>query len=721
MGNKLTASDSLPNYISDRISFIRIVITGLVLVLFSQVVSAETRVALVIGNSKYEWSPLPNPVNDATDMGQTLRKLGFEVDVQLDVSRVGMHRAIRAFGDKLSRADVGLFYYAGHGLQVNGRNFLVPIGADIRAEDEIAFETIDASRVLAKMETAKNPVNIVVLDACRNNPFAVSSRSGSRGLARMESPVGSMLLYATAPNKTASDGSGGNGVFTENLIRNLKMPGLTLDQVVLNTRVGVMADTGNEQVPWSASSLTRNLVLNQVAALSTPATETAKQSYANSAVGNLSKPLDAMKPGIDTDGLLRICERHFLANRLTTGAGGSALDCYKKVFEMDPYNIAALEGIDRIAIKYVRWAERALEANRYSKATQHIDNLKMVNLEHPQVEILEDAVRQAKGFPVISSDSATNESTEIVATTTSDAVTNPDSTPVQVATTSPEVNTTTKSEADSTALYQSLFGSSDAVSSSSTTTNADQSSSPSTVVTGTPENDEQWTTNDEQQIDNYNVGNYTTLPSASSTDSADDVSRNKVVPAEIVNSNEVKSNEVNSDEANLVEDAETETQPPVKDQVTVAVTESGVTTTPGLLTDQPAAEAVAEDTEIVVALADPTPTGPPELCPECFQPSTLSGEPCVKLEVLESAFVRSETNSCHTMIEDTCMDVQYKFRIYNICRKSMSVNWRFTTRSEDVIDGKSILRKKGDATVTCLHKEQDCAGRIRYAWDFTKK
>ncbi len=222
---------------------------------------AAQRVALVIGNGEYKDAPLSNPVNDASDMAATLAGLGFAVQRYTDLDQRQMHHAIRRFGDALTRAEVGVFYYAGHGMQVGGRNYLIPIGADIEAEDEVPYQAIDADQVLAKMESAHNPVNILILDACRDNPLERSFRSASRGLVRMESPVGSLVLYATAPGATAADGTGRNGVFTQHLMEQLRQPGLSLDDVVLNTRVAVMRDTADRQVPWSSSSLTRKVFL----------------------------------------------------------------------------------------------------------------------------------------------------------------------------------------------------------------------------------------------------------------------------------------------------------------------------------------------------------------------------------------------------------------------------------------------------------------------------
>ncbi len=220
------------------------------------VLAQERRTALVIGNSDYHIAPLANPVNDATDMAATLERLGFQVDLRLNLDRKGMRAAIREFGNKLKQGGVGLFYYAGHGVQVEGRNYLVPLGTEIRAADEVVDEAIDAGLVMRKMESAGNPVNIVILDACRDNPFVRDFRSLERGLAKMEGPLGSLIAYATAPGDTALDGEGRNGLYTKHLLTAMTEPGLSIEQVFKRVRNGVRRETGGEQIPWEESSLT---------------------------------------------------------------------------------------------------------------------------------------------------------------------------------------------------------------------------------------------------------------------------------------------------------------------------------------------------------------------------------------------------------------------------------------------------------------------------------
>lgn len=214
------------------------------------------RYALVIGNASYAAMPLDNPVHDARAMAETLQKIGFKVTKIENASLKAIHEAIRNFGDTLrANGGVGLFYYAGHGVQVKGRNYLIPVDAAIKREDEIAYTSVDAGEVLDKMESAKNPLNIVILDACRDNPFARGSRGMVMGLAQMEAPVGTMIAFATAPGAPASDGAGKNSIYTQNLLRHIVEPGVPVEEVFKRVRVDVRSATGGKQIPWENTSL----------------------------------------------------------------------------------------------------------------------------------------------------------------------------------------------------------------------------------------------------------------------------------------------------------------------------------------------------------------------------------------------------------------------------------------------------------------------------------
>jgi len=188
-------------------------------------------------------------------MVATLRALGFDVTSGIDANQRDMKRLIREFGQKLKAGGSGLFYYAGHGVQSNGRNDLIPVEADIQSEAEVEDSSVDVNLVLKYIGEAQNGLNIVILDACRNNPFSRSFRSASSGLAQVDAPTGTLIAYATAPGRVASDGTEQNGLYTSELLKQMRVPGLSVIEMFMRVRAEVMKQTGSKQVPWEASSL----------------------------------------------------------------------------------------------------------------------------------------------------------------------------------------------------------------------------------------------------------------------------------------------------------------------------------------------------------------------------------------------------------------------------------------------------------------------------------
>ena len=221
----------------------------------------EKRLALIIGNSDYELGgSLANPVNDANDMSVALKKIGFEVLLVTNASQKEIKKAVDDFGEKLKNYDAGLFFYAGHGVQVKGANYLIPVDANLKTENDVEYDCVNAERVLAKMEDASSKINIVILDACRNNPFERSwTRSGNgNGLAFMNAPSGSLIAYATSPGTTASDGSNRNGLYTSALLEHINTKEITILEMFQRVRATVMEKSKNKQVPWESTSLKGN-------------------------------------------------------------------------------------------------------------------------------------------------------------------------------------------------------------------------------------------------------------------------------------------------------------------------------------------------------------------------------------------------------------------------------------------------------------------------------
>jgi hypothetical protein len=216
----------------------------------------ERRIALVIGNGAYTATQtLRNPPNDAREMTAALRSLGFDVSSAVDVGQRQMKQLIREFGQKLKGGGVGLFYYAGHGVQSKDRNYLIPFDADIQSETDVEDLAVDVNLVLGLMDEAKNGLNIVILDACRNNPFSRSYRTTTNGLAQMSAPTGTLIAYATAPGSVASDGAGPNGLYTSELLKQMKEPWVSIEIVFKRVGMFVSTATGGHQEPWIASSL----------------------------------------------------------------------------------------------------------------------------------------------------------------------------------------------------------------------------------------------------------------------------------------------------------------------------------------------------------------------------------------------------------------------------------------------------------------------------------
>lgn len=239
----------------------------------AQVPRAEPRLALVIGNSAYPESPLRNPVNDVRAMAQRFKELGFTVIAHENATKRTMEAAIIEFGRRLAEGGVGAFYYAGHGLQVRGRNYLVPVDAEIDDEASTRVAAVDVELLLEQMTEAKNRINLVILDACRNNPFERRMRGGSRGLAAVDAARGTLVAYATAPGSVAADGDGKNGLYTEELLEALREPGLKIEEVFKRVRINVARRSRGAQTPWESSSLTGDLVVNvSTAAVSAPTT-----------------------------------------------------------------------------------------------------------------------------------------------------------------------------------------------------------------------------------------------------------------------------------------------------------------------------------------------------------------------------------------------------------------------------------------------------------------
>jgi uncharacterized caspase-like protein len=238
----------------------------------------ERRAALVIGNGAYRVGPLKNPVNDAQAVGAQLRALGFDVMQRENLGLRDMIETFRQFSIAARSATVRLVFYAGHGVQVKGRNYLLPVDTEIRGEEEMPAKSADLNELLDRLAAIKQGINIFILDACRNNPFSgteVVGPDGRRlkfrgiaapGLALVQAPLGSMVAFSTAPGGVALDNPGErNSLYTKHLLAMMQTPGLPIELVFKQVRLGVARETGRAQVPWESSSLTGDFCFRQSA------------------------------------------------------------------------------------------------------------------------------------------------------------------------------------------------------------------------------------------------------------------------------------------------------------------------------------------------------------------------------------------------------------------------------------------------------------------------
>jgi uncharacterized caspase-like protein len=238
--------------------------------------SNSSRAALIIGNGAYTSAPLRNPVSDAKAMAEALERLGFATTMVTDLGWQALGQSVRAFADRHAGASMRLVYYAGHGAQIRGRNYMVPIDVDVADEQDLIRKSVDAGELVERLARQPQAVNVMILDACRNNPASLvalsadgrrlrTRASGSPGLARMAAPAGSLIAYATAPGQVADDRAGGeHSLYTKHLLAHLQTPGLTLERLFKRVRLDVLRESQSQQQPWEENSLTVEACLSAV-------------------------------------------------------------------------------------------------------------------------------------------------------------------------------------------------------------------------------------------------------------------------------------------------------------------------------------------------------------------------------------------------------------------------------------------------------------------------
>jgi len=277
---------------------------GVALALRAEAPPPEPRTALVVGNGDYSYAPLTNPVHDADAVAKALQDAGFDVTLETDADKAEMEDAIKAFGDKVNtRGGVGLFYFAGHGVQLEGENYLLPVGGHIAGEADIKTGAVTAAEVVDAMATANNALNIVVLDACRNNPI---NPAGTRGLSRIDSNASLFISYSTSPGAVALDGAGKNSPYTKYLARSIGAPGLSLEETFKRTLKGVYQETKGEQTPWISSTFFGDFVFKLAGEAPSPPAEASPPEAQTALVRPIPIPKVAPAPMLELGGVYRV-------------------------------------------------------------------------------------------------------------------------------------------------------------------------------------------------------------------------------------------------------------------------------------------------------------------------------------------------------------------------------------------------------------------------------
>ncbi|MCK5718018.1 MAG: SUMF1/EgtB/PvdO family nonheme iron enzyme, partial [Thiomargarita sp.] len=332
------------------------------------------RIALIIGNGNYQHVPdLDNPVNDAKDMAKILKKLGFEVIVQYNLTLQEMTEITKNFGARLQKkGDVGLFYFSGYGVQRKGRNFLVPIDAQVTNVADIPLKTFEVNRLLKQMEQANSGINMIILEACRDNPFQNNTHNLKKGLSKIDSPLGTLIAYATFPDSVSYDNADErNSSYTKYFLEALKQhPHWSVLDILTEVTKQVSLKTNKTQIPWRTEFLTERFCFR---------TCNVHPIYLTP---KLTPPLH-----VTVSALLKTCQRHFKASRLSNAMGGSAVACYRTVLKLDTNNTQALKGLDAIEAKYVKWIQTALDQNNKKKALRDIDSLLLLNPKAPTLQV----------------------------------------------------------------------------------------------------------------------------------------------------------------------------------------------------------------------------------------------------------------------------------------------------------------------------------------------
>ncbi|SEH06922.1 caspase family protein [Candidatus Venteria ishoeyi] len=353
------------------------------------------KVALVIGNADYPYAALNNARNDAEDIAAKLQMLGFDVILKTDSNRHDMLKAVRQFGEKLQQQSAGVFYYSGHALQFHGQNYLLAAKTPMPTAEQLDQQSLSMARILDEMSLAENTTNILIIDACRDNPFVTSAKNPVKGLAKMAAPPGTLIAYATTPGSVAEDGKQRNSPYTRHLLSWLGTANLTVGQMFNRVRDGVILETNKRQVPSEVSYLRKDFYF--------AGKRNKKQLAAQETERLLQQLRDAEAKKRQQEKQqkyqqqLQTCLQHEQAMRLLDDKGqGAALPCYQTILQQFPQDSKALERLHSLALRYLTWTEAALRHTQWQRAETYLQGLQKINPKHVELPVLQAQLKSGQ-------------------------------------------------------------------------------------------------------------------------------------------------------------------------------------------------------------------------------------------------------------------------------------------------------------------------------------
>lgn len=359
----------------------------------------DERLALVVGNADYPDAPLNNALNDARDMAEALASLNFRVLLKENLDRLELLKALREFGAQLRPNSIGVFYYSGHAVQYQGRNYLLPAQTPVPDAASLDLQAVPANRILEETSIAGNLSNILIFDACRDNAFAREADDKTQGLAKMDAPPGTLIAYATAPGKVAQDAGGSrNSPYTQHLLHWITQPNLSVGQMFNRVRDAVIRDTQNQQVPSEVSFLREDFYFGGQVDEKTLAQQETQRLLDELREVEAAKRAESKQQRLQQ--YLQQCRHYekslYLVDAPADAPDAAALPCYQKLLEEYPNNAEALARLASLERRYRAWAEGALRQQQWQKAASYLQGLQKINPQATDLAELQQQLQELK-------------------------------------------------------------------------------------------------------------------------------------------------------------------------------------------------------------------------------------------------------------------------------------------------------------------------------------